>query len=187
MAQAAREIYSGRYCDKLFQRVKPTISVKFESGSSGTGWKDHFATVEYEDIHPWVEFSEETIDFLFEEELRKPLGNWTNAHEMEFLKNVDKYREYEIVSEEDINEMFRGCLQSPLQSSVNFNGNNIRDRIHQCKMEEYELERDETLDGPEKTTEDENKEFELKFEDTPIRPDQLAGLDAKRPYKKGPD
>ncbi|KAK6209145.1 hypothetical protein LQW54_006599 [Pestalotiopsis sp. IQ-011] len=122
------KILQGIYCDELFLSTKPTITLD-ETPSAGTSWHDEFAMIKWEDISPWDDFSEKTIDLLFDAELRTPLGNWTVGDKTMHAVNLAEDKEYEVETENDIDRIFRCCLQNPLLKTINFYGNVTRRKM----------------------------------------------------------
>lgn len=178
------EILQGIYCDELFLRTKPEIRLQ-EIRSAGTSWNEDFVTVEWEDLSHWDDFSEETIDLLFDEELRTPLGNWTVGDRTLHAVHLAEKKKYKVTAEKDVDTIVRYCLQNLLIKTINFYGNDIRRKMGKSHVEEFELEWEKTPIYPEKKHVPEKKDDPHK--DDPEKKENPGKKNKQTSTKKGPD
>ncbi|KAI0170288.1 hypothetical protein BJ166DRAFT_494188 [Pestalotiopsis sp. NC0098] len=154
-------ILRGIYCDELFLSTKPKIALD-ETPNAGTSWHEDFALIGWEDISPWDDFSEETIDLLFDEELRTPLGNWRVADKVMHVDSLAKDEGYKVETENDIDKMFGSCLQNLLLKTINFYGNVVRRKMGKSDIQKFRLEWEKTPIYPEKKENPEKKKTSTK-------------------------
>lgn len=128
------EIHLDRTLPYFFKAPSPRADISAESKAKGTGWHDDFATVEWEDIQEWDDFSNENIDAILQGVLPQPVP-WTQRDEDKF---EDGRREtYHIKRESDVNTMFQGSMVSVIQKVVDHVCPQIRSGI---RLDPVELE-----------------------------------------------
>lgn len=128
------EIYLERTPSSLFKAPPPRINIEGESTAAGTGWHDDFATIHWEDIKEWEDFSNENVNELLKGVIHEPVS-WTEADE---VKLRDSRKEmYHIGFESDVNKMFEGSMLDVVSKTMKCVCPRIRSEL---SMQPVELE-----------------------------------------------